>query len=80
LLPRAVRLRSGRCASDQRRGGARAGPAPVPNMLGRRGKGHPERGGQLAEVLLLLGELPQHRPPRRVGQRVEDAVQDGEFI
>ena len=46
-------------------------------VLRGRGKGHPERFRQFAEVVLAIGEMPEHGPPRRVGESVEDAIERG---
>jgi hypothetical protein len=44
-------------------------------VLGDRHPGHVEVGRQLAERLTVVAEqLVQHRPPRAIGQRLEDQV------
>jgi hypothetical protein len=45
------------------------------DVLGCSRKGHPQRDGQLTQVLLARRQIPQDRPPRGVGQRVENSVQ-----
>jgi hypothetical protein len=44
------------------------------------GKGHPQRDGQLTQVLLTRRQIPQDRPPRGVGQCVKNPVQGCRFI
>jgi hypothetical protein len=50
------------------------------DVLGRRGEGHAEGRGDLAEVALAGGEAPDDRPPGGVSQGVEDAVEGGGAI
>ena len=45
------------------------------DVLGSGGQRHPERLGQLAHRVLLRGQPAKHRPPGRVGQRAEHAVE-----
>lgn len=52
-------------------------PCPLQHfdVLGCGGKGHPQRRGQFAEVLLPVGEGTQDRPAGRMGQGMKDAVE-----
>jgi hypothetical protein len=47
------------------------------DVLGRGREGHPERGRELAEILLTIGESAENGAPGRVRQGVEDAVERG---
>ena len=50
------------------------------DVLGGGGEGHPERRGELGEIALPAGELPDDRAARGVRQGVEDAVEPGRAI
>src|SRR5262249_44055760 len=56
------------------------GPLQHAHVLGGGGEGHPEGRGELAEVALAAGELPDDRTPGRVGQGVEDDIEAGGSI
>ena len=53
------------------------GPLQHAHVLGGGGEGHSEWRGELAEVALPAGELPDDRAAGGVGQGVEDEVQPG---
>lgn len=50
------------------------------DVLGRRGEGHSQRGGKLAEIAFAVGKLPEHRAAGGVGQGVKDTVEGWGFI
>ncbi len=53
------------------------GPFQHAHVLGGGGESHPQGRGELAEVALPAGELPDDRAAGGVGQGVEDQVQAG---
>jgi hypothetical protein len=50
------------------------------DVLGGGGEGHFEGRGELAEILLVVGELAEDGATGRVGEGVEDAVESGGAI
>ena len=56
------------------------GPLQHAHVLGGGGERHPKGRGELAEVALPAGELPDDRAAGGVGQGVEDAVEPGGSI
>jgi hypothetical protein len=50
------------------------------DVLGGGGEGHPERRGELAEIALPTGELPDDRAARGMGQGMENPVEPGRTI
>lgn len=53
------------------------GPLQHLDMLGRPCQRYRIRLGQLADTVFTIGQLPQHRAPRGVGQRMEQRIQLG---
>jgi hypothetical protein len=57
-----------------------SGPLQHAHVLAGGGEGHFQRGGELAQVALAGGELPDDRAAGGVRQGVEDAVEPGGSI
>jgi hypothetical protein len=50
------------------------------DVLGGGREGHPKRRGELAEIALSAGELPDDCSARGMSQRVEHSVESGRTI